>query len=142
MKPAANQGTSAQVETPQNASERFRPWPDHVSFPECLPERIRDRIVPCPVTGCWLWTGAISEKGYALVWWRGAKRRLHRVVFELVHGRPPRRDRELLHKCDTRPCCYITRDASTHLREGTTRQNARDRQNKGRTRGCCGRIAA
>lgn len=111
-------------------------------LPECLPDRIRDQIVPEPMTGCWLWMGATNERGYGVVWWKGKRRKVHRVVFELVHGRKPRRDRELLHRCDTRACCCITRDGATHLREGTTRQNARDRQKKGRTRGCCGRIAA
>jgi hypothetical protein len=131
-----------QEHTPQNPQVPNGPWPNRGTFPDCLPPRIRDRIVPCPVTGCWLWTGALNQKGYGEVKWKGKRCKLHRVVFELVHGRKPRSDRELLHKCDTRACCYIERDRSTHLREGTTRQNARDRQNKGRTRGCCGRIAA
>ncbi len=96
-----------------------------------IPARIADRLVPEPNTGCLLWTGALSEKGYALVWFQGRKRRLIRVIFKLTHGRWPRKDREVLHSCDTRPC-----NEPSHLREGTTRQNARDRQAKGRTKGC------
>lgn len=107
-----------------------------------IPARILDRLVPCPVTGCWLWDGALNEKGYAVVWFEGKRRKLHRVLFKLVHGRWPRRDRVLLHKCDNRACCLVTADASTHLREGTYRQNARDTQAKGRTRGCCARRLA
>lgn len=128
------------VKTGQNHPEPIKPWPKHGTFPECLPDRIRDNLVPCPLTGCWLWTGATNEKGYGVVWWRGKRRKLHRVVFELVHGHKPRRDRQLLHKCDTRPCCHMGEGA--HLREGTASENMTDCKNKGRLRGCCGRVAA
>lgn len=87
--------------------------------------------MPIPDTGCLLWEGAVNEKGYGVVWFEGRRRRVNRVLFKLRHGRWPRRDREILHSCDT-PACGEDR----HHREGTTRQNARDRQRKGRTRGC------
>lgn len=29
-----------------------------------LPERIQKKIMPEPMSGCWLWTGSIDHKGY------------------------------------------------------------------------------
>jgi hypothetical protein len=100
------------------------------AYPAAIPRRIADKLVPEPNTGCLLWEGATNEKGYGLVWFEGRKRRLIRVLFKIYRGRWPRSDREVLHRCDT-PAC----GAEKCLREGTTRQNARDRQAKGRTRG-------
>lgn len=99
-----------------------------------IPERIARRLVPEPNTGCLLWEGAVNEKGYGVVWFEGKRRKLPRVLFKLRKGRWPRRDREILHSCDTPPCCE-----ERHHKEGTTRQNARDRHAKGRTKGVCAR---
>jgi hypothetical protein len=101
-----------------------------------IPVRILAKLVPIPDTGCHLWAGTTSDKGYGIVKWCGRKVRVTRLLYKLIHGRWPRHDRELLHRCDTPACCWLTKDASTHLREGTRRQNARDRHAKGRTRGC------
>ena len=108
-----------------------------------LPPRIWKRFVflasddPKRAPGCLIWKGARNEKGYGVVKWKGKRRRVHRVVYECIRGIKPKRDRELLHSCDT-PACSMP----THLRPGTTRQNARDRHAKGRTRGCCEKRAA
>jgi len=101
-----------------------------------IPDRILRRLIFEPNTGCLLWDGWCSEKGYALTKWQGKKTRVTRLLFKLLTGRWPRRDRELLHKCDTPACCNFSCDAATHLREGTRRQNARERHQRGRTRGC------
>lgn len=126
--------------TGQNRPKRLGPWANHGRFPECLPDRIRDMLVPVPDTGCWLWTGAVNEKGYGVVWWQGKRRKLHRVVFELVHGRKPRRDRQLLHSCATRACCAF--GPGGHLREGTQKMNEADKKKHGTAAAGRGRIAA
>lgn len=102
-----------------------------------IPSRISDRLVPCPMTGCYLWEGATNEKGYAVVWYGGKRRKLSRVLFKLTRGRWPRRDRQMLHTCDT-PACGEPR----HHREGTASQNMRDCYQKGRSRGFVNRKAA
>jgi len=94
-----------------------------------IPERIERRLVPCPPTDCVLWEGASDDAGYAIVWFEGNRRRVSRVLFKLRTGRWPRRDREMLHSCDTPNCCN-----ERHHREGTRRQNERDKQAKGRGR--------
>ncbi len=101
-----------------------------------IPARIAERLVRNPRTGCLLWQGAVNEKGYGVVWWRNHRRRVHRVMFELAHGRPPRKGLEVMHSCDNPACAE-----PSHLSEGTTTDNAQDRQRKGRTRGCCAQKA-
>ncbi len=105
-----------------------------------IPERIGQRLHRAP-SGCLLWTGATNERGFGVVWFEGKRRKIHRVLWKLRTGKWPRSDREILHACDVRRC-----QEETHHRQGTTRQNARDRHAKGRTRGAvnssAGRIQA
>lgn len=101
-----------------------------------VPERILAQLIPCPITGCLLWWGAVDAKGYGVCWYKGKRRRVNRVLFKCRRGRWPRRDREVLHSCDTPQC-----GEDRHHTEGTRRQNARDRHAKGRTRGCIRRAA-
>jgi hypothetical protein len=96
-----------------------------------IPTRIAARLERM-ASGCLQWTGPTNEKGYGIVSWHGQRRRVHRVLFELAHGRAPRTGLELLHACDNRRCAN-----PEHLTEGTTRENVQDRHQKGRTRGCC-----
>jgi hypothetical protein len=95
-----------------------------------IPARIEARLVPEPNTGCLIWEGGADRKGYGIVWFQGKKHRVNRVLHFLRTGRWPRRDFEMLHSCDT-PRCGEER----HLSPGTRRRNARERQERGRTRG-------
>ncbi len=76
--------------------------------------------------GCSLWTGATNRKGYGQVWFRGSMRQVHRVVYEAVWGAIPE-GHMVMHLCDEPGC--VNPD---HLRTGTARDNARDRDRKGR----------
>lgn len=96
-----------------------------------IPARIADKLCPEPNTGCLLWWGATDAKGYGIVWWQGKRRRVHRVLHKLRTGRWPRKDRVVLHSCDTPPCA----DEHHTRRTGTNRQNERDKHAKGRARG-------
>lgn len=95
-----------------------------------IPARILDKLIPCPMTGCLLWTGATTHKGHAVVKWEGKRMRVNRVLHKLRTGRWPAKNHEMLHSCDTPPCCE-----ERHVRPGTRRTNARERQERGRTRG-------
>lgn len=53
-----------------------------------LPERLASRVVAAE-NGCWLWTGPLLRNGYAVVWWNGKNRSLHRLVYCLTAGRTP-----------------------------------------------------
>ena len=72
-----------------------------------LPERFWSKVQPCPMSGCWLWTGAIDHKGYARYVVDGSRsaiarvKRGHRIAYAALVG--PIRD-ELDHLCRVR-CC-------------------------------------
>lgn len=95
-----------------------------------IPARIVAKLVPEPNTGCMLWEGSTCKKGYAMVKWQGRRMRVNRVLYKLRTGRWPSRRYEMLHSCDTPSCCN-----ERHVRPGTRATNARERQERGRTRG-------
>ncbi len=95
-----------------------------------LPEFIQSKISPEPMSGCWLWTGALTPKGYAQI--RMAKRieRGHRVVYSFYRGQLPD-DVPLDHRCRTR-CCVnpdhlepVTFAENTYRGDGPAGKNRR-----------------
>lgn len=86
---------------------------------------ILSRCVAIPETGCWLWTGAWSAKGYGSVGHK-SQNYAHRLSYETFVGPIP--DGMLVcHKCDVRPCCN-----PDHLFVGTIDDNQKDSARKGR----------
>lgn len=80
-----------------------------------------------PNTGCWLWTGAITKKGYGR--YKAYSNRLvfvHRISYQETFGRIPQ-GLFVLHKCD-QPLC-VNPD---HLFLGTIADNNRDCEEKRR----------
>jgi hypothetical protein len=83
---------------------------------------------------CWEWRGARTRQRYGI--FRTFHCGAHRLAYELhrgillptVHVVTPESP-VILHKCDNPPCCN-----PFHLRLGTTGDNARDRNQKGRQR--------
>lgn len=54
-------------------------------------------------TGCHLWRGAITAKGYGAFWLDGGTRKAHRIAYEIAHGSVPR-GMEIDHLCRVRHC--------------------------------------
>lgn len=75
--------------------------------------------------GCWLWTGALTEKGYGVAWDGERTQKAHRVSYMLRFGFMPKQC--VLHKCDVPNC--VNPD---HLFTGTRLENNRDMIQKGR----------
>jgi len=53
-------------------------------------ERFQQRYRVDPITGCWLWTASISQRGYALFSTDGKPKPGHRFAFEYFKGPLPR----------------------------------------------------
>jgi hypothetical protein len=79
---------------------------------------IMQKVEPEPMSGCWLWTGKLSQHGYGSTWiGNGRCRPTHRLVWAAMIGEPTP-GLELDHKCRVRLCCN-----PRHLREVTKREN-------------------
>lgn len=77
-------------------------------------------------SGCWEWSGKRNEQGYGRLWFRGKQIRAHRLSWSLINGLIPE-GLDILHKCDNPSCCN-----PNHLYSGTDKDNANDRQARGR----------
>lgn len=90
-----------------------------------LINRLEDKILYEPNTGCWIWTAAIQADGYAKFKVKGAMINAHRVSYELYIGQIPE-GLELDHTCRV-PSCVNPK----HLEPVTNAENARRRWVKG-----------
>lgn len=94
-------------------------------------ERFHDKWIGEPNSGCWLWTGNVSE-GYSCMYGtlyvNGRTIRAHRVSYTLYKGEIPS-GMIVMHRCDT-PLC-VNPD---HLSIGTNADNNADMDAKGRRR--------
>lgn len=72
-----------------------------------LPGRFWNKLMPCPVTGCWLWIGALNHKGYGSHARRAphsGSQLTHRFTYEIALGALPP-GTEIDHRvCRTRSC--------------------------------------
>ena len=92
-------------------------------------ERLLEKCVPEPNTGCWLWTEYCNEWGYGRLRVNGKKMLAHRASWETFIGPIPDGLR-VCHHCDTESC--INPD---HLFTGTDKDNVHDCIKKGRFKG-------
>lgn len=93
-----------------------------------LQDRLLNKTVRNPLTGCWLFTGCIiKNSGYGQIG-DGARGRLlaHRASYALFNGPIPE-GLMVLHSCDVRACIK-----PTHLFVGTGKDNMQDAMRKGR----------
>lgn len=92
------------------------------------PERFFDKVIPEPMSGCHLWIGAMTTRGYGSFAVDGRPEKAHRVAWALAHGgHTP--DGWVLHRCDNPSCVN-----PMHLYVGTPKDNARDMVVRGRAR--------
>lgn len=93
-----------------------------------MQQRIEESSMPEPNSGCWLWTKAVSgRKGYGQIGGGATQLYAHRLSYLAFKGPIPV-GLYVCHKCDVQTC--VNPD---HLFLGTPKDNARDRDAKGRS---------
>jgi len=68
-----------------------------------LPERLENKIIPEPNSGCWIWIPEGHPKGYGFAKYKAMGHRAHRLVYSLLVGKIPN-GLVIDHKCRVR-CC-------------------------------------
>lgn len=86
----------------------------------------RDHAIPEPMSGCWLWDGAVDGRGYGKYVRGGRHLQAHRVAYEETYG-PIQSGLSVCHRSDN-PLC-VNPD---HLFVGTPVDNMQDMSRKGR----------
>lgn len=82
-------------------------------------DRLFEKFLPEPNSGCWLWTGAMSGNSYGSMSYEGRMQKAHRVAYKMFVGPVPE-GMDLDHLCRTRICCN-----PDHLEPVTRSENLR-----------------
>lgn len=75
---------------------------------------------------CWPWRGGTNGNGYGSFSLKGRPIIASRIAYQLAYGAIPD-GLVVRHSCDNPPCCN-----GRHLLTGTTQDNTKDRQRRGR----------
>jgi hypothetical protein len=89
-------------------------------------ERFNQRYLVNNMTGCWEWVGYKTAAGYGRFMYKRKAIRAHRFSYQYHKGKNPE-GYEICHHCDNTSCVN-----PEHLFLGTAKDNARDRDQKGR----------
>jgi hypothetical protein len=89
-------------------------------------ERIANKIMPEPNTGCWFWMGVLN-KGYGMTSLPGKVCSAHRMIYKLLIGKIPKYI-FACHSCDNPSCVN-----PFHVFLGTQSDNMTDMKLKGRS---------
>ena len=92
-----------------------------------IDQKISEKVIKIPESGCWIWIGSITNHGYGtMTLGRNKNISAHRASYELKHGPIP--DGMLaLHHCDIK--CCVNPD---HIFLGTQQANMDDKVCKNR----------
>jgi len=92
-------------------------------------ERVLNKVIPIPFSGCWIFMGAVNQFGYGIVGTgkRGMPNdRAHRITYKHYKGDIPN-GMFVCHTCDVPSCCN-----PDHLFLGTNQDNVNDMVRKKR----------
>ena len=103
-----------------------------------LPHRLQANSEPIPPSTCWVWTGAVNNKGYGSTWYDGRWRLVHRIAYEAIVG-PIAEGLTVDHLCKVRSCVNTDHMELVSLRENILRGNSLSARYARRTKcGKCG----
>jgi hypothetical protein len=92
-------------------------------------ERLLDKVIPIPFSGCWIFMGAVNDFGYGILGTGGRNDptdRAHRIAYRHFKGEIPK-GMFVCHTCDVPSCCN-----PDHLFLGTNQDNVDDMVRKKR----------
>ena len=101
-------------------------------YPRPVVDRLMEKTIPEPNSGCWIWLGVVRNSGYGLIGVGSdvdgtrTMKSVHRVAYEEFVGEIPT-GLYVLHRCDNKLCVN-----PEHLFVGTQADNMRDMHIKGR----------
>lgn len=113
--------SSAESQTPPGATKAQPPCPDASASPSPAVAQVAGEghtFTIDPATGCWNWSGTLTNRGYGSVCREGKKLLAHRVVYRAARGLEDHQD--LDHLCRNRRCVN-----PAHLEIVTRGQNCR-----------------
>lgn len=99
------------------------------NFTEEHKARFWENVLDRPDNGCWEWRGSKFDSGYGRFNALNRTYRANRVALYFKTGEMPER-LESLHSCDNPGCVN-----PSHLKWGTTRENQREKADRGRVAG-------
>lgn len=86
-----------------------------------LPWRVQVGLILDETTNCWVWTRAVSKKGYGRIGYKGKLWFVHRLTWTKIKGKIPK-NMQIDHKCRNILCAN-----PAHLRLVTNKQNLEHR---------------
>lgn len=89
-------------------------------------ERFWGKVGRRGASQCWIWTGALSDSGYGIIFWQGRSRPATHVALQIA-GKERPIGTQACHRCDNPPCVN-----PNHLYWGTPRDNVDDCVARGR----------
>lgn len=85
-----------------------------------LPDRFWSKVQPCPMSGCWLWTGSTRDNGYGCFESDGRQYKAHRFVMAVNMGVRDFAD-TIDHRCEIKCCVNPAHLDIVSIRENTLR---------------------
>lgn len=104
----------------------FAKWKAHIHSPDEIRKRFWAKVTVLGRDDCWIWNGALNERGYGSLTHKMRRWKAHRFAFFLTHGEFDFA-LDVLHECDNPPCCN-----PNHLELGTHEENMQQMVARGR----------